>query len=58
MISYVEQHDGKEKLVFARSGMNASFPQQSTTTAAAGAATATRQRPAEHGSQQDTDYGH
>lgn len=37
--------------------MNASFPQQSKTTATAGTATATQQRPAEQRRQQDSDYG-
>lgn len=37
--------------------MNASFPQQSTTPAAAGTATETQQRPAEYRRQQDSDYG-
>lgn len=37
--------------------MNASFPQQSTPTAAAGTATATQQPPADHRRQQDSEYG-
>jgi hypothetical protein len=37
--------------------MKASFPQQAAATAAAGTATATQQRPAEHPRQQDSEYG-
>ncbi|UUL78010.1 hypothetical protein NG819_21540 (plasmid) [Pseudarthrobacter sp. Fe7] len=37
--------------------MKASFPQQAAATVAAGTATATQQRPAEHPRQQDSEYG-